>query len=148
MMMMSPQEIQDLMNKAPKRIEDQEMISTEKKQIIKPVVFPPINIADDQLAVKSTLSHFENVVLEICAELGQTELKVRAVLELGIDSVIELPRVAGENLDVYVNEELCAQAEVLVINEKLNIRLSKMLHPGIINKQFLEKQHQQETVAK
>ncbi len=123
--MMSEQEIEALVEK----MNDLAEAEQTGRATVKPVVFPPLAAAADGRGIKSSLSHFENIVLEIYAELGQTKLKIKDLLNLETGSVLELTKPAGEAADVYVNNQHFARGEVLVINDMFAVRLNKILRP-------------------
>jgi len=70
-----------------------------------------------------------DVPLEITAELGRTRMIINDLLQLGQGSVIELNKLAGEPLEILVNQKLIARGEVVVVNEKFGIRLTDILSP-------------------
>lgn len=70
-----------------------------------------------------------DIPLEVSAELGRTKLLINELLQLGQGSVIELNKLAGEPLEIYVNGKLVARGEAVVINEKFGIRLTDIISP-------------------
>ncbi len=70
-----------------------------------------------------------DVPLEITAELGRTRMIINDLLQLGQGSVIELNKLAGEPLEILVNQKLIARGEVVVVNEKFGIRLTDIISP-------------------
>jgi flagellar motor switch protein FliN/FliY len=74
------------------------------------------------------------VVMEIpvtvSAEIGRTRIPIRNLLQLSQGSVVELDRLAGDPLDVFVNGTLIAHGEVVVVNEKFGIRLTDVISPS------------------
>ena len=70
-----------------------------------------------------------DVVLNVSVELGRTRMTVRQVLDLDQDSVIELDRLAGEVVDVFVNDHLMARGEVVVVDDKFGVRISELTSP-------------------
>ena len=68
-----------------------------------------------------------DVELEVAIELGRTEMLVEDVLRLGEGSVVELDKLAGDPVDVYVNGRLVARGEVLVLNDNFCIRISEIV---------------------
>lgn len=68
-----------------------------------------------------------DVDLNVTVELGRTEMLVEDVLKLGEGSVVELDKLAGDPVDVYVNGRLVARGEVLVLNENFCIRISEIV---------------------
>jgi flagellar motor switch protein FliN/FliY len=76
------------------------------------------------------LKHAEEYLLDIplrvTIELGRRTMRVREILQLKQDSVLDLPKSAGENLDVYVNGRLVAYGEVLEMEARTGIRLTDL----------------------
>ena len=62
-------------------------------------------------------------------ELGRAKILISDLLQLGQGSVIELTKLAGEPLEILVNQKLVARGEVVVINEKFGIRLTDIISP-------------------
>lgn len=79
----------------------------------------PIKEITDQKSLDFVL----DIPLQLSVELGRTKLLVKDVLQLNQGAVIELTKLAGEPLDVYVNSKLVARGEAVVVNEKFGIRL-------------------------
>jgi flagellar motor switch protein FliN/FliY len=65
--------------------------------------------------------------LTITVELGRTKMLISELLQLGQGSVIELTKFAGEPMDVFVNNRLIAQGEVVVVNEKFGVKLTNVI---------------------
>lgn len=70
-----------------------------------------------------------DIPLEISIELGRTRLLINDLLKLGQGSVIELPKTAGETLDILANNRLIAKGDVVVVNKKYGIRLTEVISP-------------------
>lgn len=70
-----------------------------------------------------------DIPLEITAELGRAKMIINDLLQLGQGSVIELNKLAGEPLEIMVNQRLIARGEVVVVNEKFGIRLTDIISP-------------------
>ncbi len=69
-----------------------------------------------------------DVPLKVTVELGRTKLLVNDLLQLGQGSVIELDKMAGEPMEIYVNDKLVAMGEVVVVNEKFGVRLTDVMN--------------------
>ncbi len=67
-----------------------------------------------------------DVNLNVKIELGRTRLLVEDVLKLADGAVIELDKLAGDPVDVYVNERRIARGEVLVVNDNFCVRISEI----------------------
>jgi flagellar motor switch protein FliN/FliY len=67
-----------------------------------------------------------DIPLEIVVELGRTKKKISEVLELTSGSIVELDKMAGEPVDVYINNKLSAKGEVVVIEEHFGVRIKEI----------------------
>lgn len=79
---------------------------------------------------ESNLEAILDVPVTISMEIGRTYLSIRNLLQLNQGSVVELDRLAGEPLDVLVNNTLIAHGEVVVVNDKFGIRLTDVVSPA------------------
>ena len=77
-----------------------------------------------------SLDFILDIPLQLTVELGRTKLLVKDVLQLNQGSVVELTKMAGEPLDVFVNSKLVARGEAVVVNEKFGIRLVDIVSPN------------------
>ncbi len=80
-------------------------------------------------APKRELDFILDIPLDVSAELGRTRLLINELLQLGQGSVVELNKLAGEPLEVFVNGKLVARGEAVVINEKFGVRLTDIISP-------------------
>jgi flagellar motor switch protein FliN/FliY len=71
-----------------------------------------------------------DVPVTLTLEVGRARIPIRNLLQLNQGSVVELERMAGEPLDVYVNGTLVAQGEVVVVNERFGVRLTEVVSPS------------------
>ncbi|MDZ4200615.1 MAG: flagellar motor switch protein FliN [Gallionella sp.] len=71
-----------------------------------------------------------DIPVHLTVELGRTKMPIKNLLQLAQGSVVELAGMAGEPLDVLVNGFLIAQGEVVVVNDKLGIRLTDIITPS------------------
>jgi flagellar motor switch protein FliN/FliY len=70
-----------------------------------------------------------DIPLKVTVELGRTKMIVNDLLALGQGSVIELAKLAGEPMEVLVNDKLVARGEAVVVNEKFGVRLTDIISP-------------------
>ena len=70
-----------------------------------------------------------DVPLQVTVELGGTRMKIKDILDLGIGSIIELDKLAGDPVDVYVNGKMIAKGEVVVIDENFGIKITDIISP-------------------
>jgi flagellar motor switch protein FliN/FliY len=75
----------------------------------------------------ASLTALYDLTLPVSIELGQTEMAVRDILALGRGSVVELDRLAGEPVDVYVADRRFAKGEVVVLGEQFGVRITRIL---------------------
>ena len=75
----------------------------------------------------ANLDFILDIPLEITVELGRTKMLIHDLLKLGQGSVIELPKVAGETLEILANNRLIAKGDVVVMNDKYGIRLTEVI---------------------
>ena len=71
--------------------------------------------------------------MHISVELGRTKSSIREVMEMTQGSIVELDKIAGEQVEVYVNEKLIAKGEVIVIEDKFGVRITSTSLPKNIN---------------
>lgn len=75
----------------------------------------------------TSLDLLGDVDLHVTVQLGRTEMLVEDVLRLNQGSVVELDKLAGDPVDVFVNNRLIARGEVLVLNDNFCIRISEIV---------------------
>jgi flagellar motor switch protein FliN/FliY len=94
---------------------------------IQPAVFS--NFQQRQLQVTETknLDMLLDIPLQVTVELGNTKKSVKEILELSAGSIIELDKLAGEPVDIRVNNRLVAQGEVVVIDENFGVRVTDII---------------------
>lgn len=71
-----------------------------------------------------------DIPLRVTVELGRTKMPVSDLLNLTQGSVIELNKLAGEPMEVLVNDKLIARGEAVVVNEKFGVRLTDIISPS------------------
>ncbi|MDX1519667.1 MAG: flagellar motor switch protein FliN [Gammaproteobacteria bacterium] len=87
------------------------------------------NLVDDSGSKDSSveLEAILDIPVSLSVRIGETRINIRNLLQLNQGSVVELDRLAGEPLDVLVNDTLVAHGEVVVVNEKYGIRLTDVV---------------------
>jgi flagellar motor switch protein FliN/FliY len=76
-----------------------------------------------------------DVPLRVAVELGRTKMLVRQVLELRPGSVVELNRLAGDSVDVLINDRLMARGEVVVVDDKFGIRITEIIPQPLVGEE-------------
>ena len=93
---------------------------------VQPAQFQPLGFEQSK-GRSNSIDLIRDVPLKISVELGRASLTVREVLALGAGSVVELDRLAGEPVDVLVNDRLIARGEVVIVDESFGIRITDIL---------------------
>ncbi|HEY8285372.1 MAG TPA: flagellar motor switch protein FliN [Chloroflexota bacterium] len=75
----------------------------------------------------SSIDLIRDVPLKVTVELGRASLTVREILALGAGSVVELDRLAGEPVDVLVNDRMIARGEVVIVDESFGVRITDLV---------------------
>ena len=83
--------------------------------------------AEDAIKNKINSDVLQNIPVTISVEVGRASLKIRDLMRLTQGSVVELDRLAGEPLDLLVNNTLVAQGEVVLVNERYGVRLTSVI---------------------
>ncbi len=78
----------------------------------------------------TNLDFILDIPLEVSVELGRTKMLISDLLQLAQGSVVELTKLAGEPLEILVNQKLVARGEVVVVNEKFGVRLTDIISPA------------------
>lgn len=97
--------------------------------MVQPASFPPVD--DGGVGTSSrNIDFLLDIPLQVTVQIGGTRMMIRELLQLGQGSVIELDKLAGEPMEVLVNDKLVARGEVVVVNEKFGIRLTDVVSPN------------------
>ncbi|MGD6942152.1 flagellar motor switch phosphatase FliY [Cytobacillus gottheilii] len=94
---------------------------------VQPAVFSEFDPYQNQPAETKNLNMLLDIPLQITVELGRTKRSVKEILELSAGSIIELDKLAGEPVDILVNNRLIAQGEVVVIDENFGVRVTDII---------------------
>lgn len=76
-----------------------------------------------------TLDLIMDVTLQVAVEVGRARMTIQDLLQLGAGSVVELQKLAGEPLDIYINGKPVARGEAVIVNEKFGVRLTDIISP-------------------
>ena len=89
--------------------------------------------AEDNEIVEEAVNHhinpdvLQNISVAIKVEVGRTKMKIRDLLRLTQDSVVELERIAGEPLDLLVNDTVVSLSELILVKDRYGIRLTRVV---------------------
>ncbi len=87
------------------------------------------NVAPEVSGGGDNLDLILDIPLRVTVELGRARMVVSELLNLGQGSVIELNKLAGEPMEILVNDKLVARGEAVVVNEKFGVRLTDIISP-------------------
>jgi len=88
---------------------------------------PDFASLESELGAESQIDLLEDVELDVKIELGRTRMMIEDVLRLDDGSVLELDKLAGDPVDVLVNDRLVARGEVLVLNDNFCVRVNEII---------------------
>jgi flagellar motor switch protein FliN/FliY len=80
-------------------------------------------------APKENVDMLLDIELDVSIELGRTDVSIKRILEMGPGSIVELNRMAGEPVDLLVNNKVVAKGEVVVVDENFGIRIVSLVSP-------------------
>lgn len=92
-----------------------------------PLDLPDFAVGASSPDDKQGISLLNDVQLDVKIELGRAQMLIEDVLKLGSGSVVELDKLAGDPVDVLVNDRLVARGEVLILNDNFCVRISEIL---------------------
>jgi len=94
---------------------------------VQPAVFSNFEPIQLQQSETKNLEMLLDIPLQVTVQLGKTKRTVKEILELSSGSIIELDKLAGEPVDIHINDRLIAQGEVVVIDENFGVRVTDIL---------------------
>jgi len=94
---------------------------------VQPAVFSNFETFTPNESEARNLNMLLDIPLKVTVELGRTKRSVKEILELSSGSIIELDKLAGEPVDILVNNRLIAQGEVVVIDENFGVRVTDIV---------------------
>ena len=97
------------------------------KPNVQPAVFSNFEPYPLQETEARNLEMLLDIPLQVTVELGRTKRSVKEVLALSQGSIIELDKLAGEPVDIFVNNRLIAKGEVVVIDENFGVRVTDII---------------------
>lgn len=100
-----------------------------KKPDARPASFGTLTNEENVGAV-GNLGMILDIPVTVSVEIGRARMMIKNLLQLGQGSVVELEKLAGEALEIFVNGHLIAKGEAVVINEKFGIKLTDIVSPS------------------
>jgi len=99
---------------------------TEKSKVEQKALSSTDNASRNEKGINLLL----DIPLQVSVEVGRARILVRDLLQMQEGTLIELEKLAGEPLDLYVNSRLIARGEAVVVNEKFGLRLTDVVSPS------------------
>jgi flagellar motor switch protein FliN/FliY len=114
---------------APQQQPVRQEVKSAPEVAVSQAEFMPLHAPSTNDSIPANLGLLYDVPLSVTVELGRTKRSVREVLELSQGSIIELDKLAGEPVDIYVNQQRIARGEVVVIEENFGVRVTEIIQP-------------------
>jgi flagellar motor switch protein FliN/FliY len=95
---------------------------------LRPISYEPLQMGVASEAM-GNIALLLDVPMRVTVELGRTKMTIKDILGLGEGSIIELDKLAGEPVDILVNDKVIAQGEVVVIDENFAVRVTHIVSP-------------------
>jgi flagellar motor switch protein FliN/FliY len=86
-----------------------------------------VDIGGAESAQTPAFDALMDIAMPVAIEIGRASMTVQEILQLGIGSVIQLDRIVGEPVDIYVSDRKFAQGEVVVVGEHFGVRITRVL---------------------
>ena len=99
---------------------------------VRPVKFQEFELTEPNRAIKKNLDIMQDISMHVSVELGRTKATIKDVMDFKEGSIVELDKIAGEQVEVYVNNKLVAKGEVIVIEDKFGVRVTSTNLPKTI----------------
>jgi len=103
--------------------------SEETPQVQK-AEFENLDAPEKKVDTNRKLNMLLDIVLPVTIELGRTKMYIKDILELERGSIIELDKMAGEPVDLYVNNRKMAEGEVVVVDKHFGVRITNLIDPA------------------
>ncbi len=114
----TPQENGEITLQETQPQDPQELVS------VRPVKFQQFEKDIKNRTIKKNLDILQDVSMHVSVELGRTKSSIKEVMDLEAGSIVELDKIAGEQVEIFVNEKLVAKGEVIVIEDKFGVRIT------------------------
>jgi flagellar motor switch protein FliN len=84
-------------------------------------------LASSETAAALSFDALLDVSMPVAIEIGRASMTVSEILQLNVGSVVQLDRIVGEPVDIYVSDRRFAQGEVVVVGEHFGVRITRVL---------------------
>ena len=79
--------------------------------------------------IEMNIDSLLDIPIEVSVEIGRTKMAIGELLLLSKGSIVELNKIAGDSVDIYVNDKLLGKGEIVVVNERLGVRIMEIITP-------------------
>lgn len=94
-----------------------------------PAEFQQLNPRPAMPTTANNIDLLLDVEMPVSIELGRTDMPISEILTLGPGSIVELDKLAGEPVDLLVNDKVIAKGEVVVVDENFGVRITMLMSP-------------------
>jgi flagellar motor switch protein FliN len=101
---------------------------SEETPLVEKVEFAPLTSKQHTETSTTNVEMLYDLHVDVIAELGRTSLQLRDVLALGRGSIIELPKLAGDPVELYVNDKKIGSGEVVVVDDHFAVRVIHLVN--------------------
>ena len=108
---------------APEQTDENSLIT------VRPIKFQEFADTPPNRTIKKNLDLIQDISMHVSVELGRTKSSIREVMGLEKGSIVELDKIAGEQVEIFVNQKLVAKGEVIVIEDKFGVRVTSTTNP-------------------
>lgn len=103
---------------------EEEIQEAEELITVRPVKFQEFEKPAQKRTIKKNLDILQDVSMHVSVELGRTKSSIKEVMDMTQSSIVELDKIAGEQVEIFINEKLVAKGEVIVIEDKFGVRVT------------------------
>ena len=121
---------QSMENRSEQQVEGNQHLGNQVDHAttgIQQAMFSEFKPVDLNKTEQRNLDNLLDIPLKVTVELGRTKRPIKEILELSTGSIVELDKLAGEPVDILVNQKLIAQGEVVVIDENFGVRVTDII---------------------
>jgi len=110
-----------------KQITGEGVFAADPRTGLRPATFESVQPGAQPVEGALPQELFLDVPLNVRIELGRSRMRLEDVLKVGKGTVITLDQLAGEPLDIYVNDRLVARGEVLILHDNFCVRVTEIV---------------------
>ncbi len=107
---------------------------TDNLITVRPVKFEEFKDNNVNRSIKRNLDIMQDIPMHITVEIGKTTSSIKEVMSFKEGSVVELDKIAGEQVEIYANNKLVARGEVIVIEDRFGVRITTTNLPKLEEK--------------